>query len=183
MTAMTSGSTLVLVRHAMPLVSKDLASQDWPLSESGRVEAERLASQLDLPADIHVVSSDELKAKQTAEAFSNEIVIDRRLREVRRPWAEGDYESTARRWLEGERVDGWEPESDVVRRMAEAANEAVTRTGTDVCLFSHGLAISALVAGLTDVDPVEFWSQLQFPDYVTVDLRSSPASLERGGAE
>lgn len=127
------------------------------------------------------MSSDELKARQTAEAFSNEIAIDRRLREVGRPWVEDDYESVARRWLEGERVDGWESRSDVVGRMTEAVEEATARFGGGVCLLSHGLAISVLVTELADVDPVEFWSLLQFPDYCVVELGSvSSASLERG---
>lgn len=178
MTPMTSGSALVLVRHAMPLVSGDIASRDWPLTEAGRSDAEALARQLDLPAGTPVVSSDELKAKQTAEAFSHEIVIDPRLREVGRPWVEGDYESTARRWLEGESVDGWEPQSDVVKRMTEAVNEAAALAGSEVCLVSHGLAITVLVADMAGVDRVEFWSQLEFPDYMTIDPRCSPVSLD-----
>lgn len=128
------------------------------------------------------MSSDELKAKQTAEAFSNEIVTDSRLREVGRPWVEGDYESTARRWLEGERLREWEPRLDVVRRMTEAVTEAKALPGSRVCLVSHGLAITVLIADLIDADPVELWTQLQFPDYVTIDLRSSVVSIERGGA-
>lgn len=166
----------------MPLVSSDLPSREWPLTEAGRRDAEALARQLDFASGTPVVSSDELKAKQTAEAFSSEIVVDPRLREVGRPWVEGDYEATARRWLEGEHVDGWESQSDALGRMTEAANEADTRFGSGVLLVSHGLAISVLVADLTGVDRVEFWSQLRFPDCVTIDLRVSPVSLEHGGA-
>lgn len=166
----------------MPLVSSDIPSREWPLSQGGRSDAEALAGQLDFPAGTTFVSSDELKAKQTAEAFATEIVIDPRLREVGRPWVEADYEATARRWLEGEHVDGWESQSDALGRMTEAASEADTRFGSGVCLVSHGLAISVLVADLAGVDRVEFWSQLRFPDYVTIDLRFSRVSLEHGGA-
>lgn len=180
--AMTLGSKLVFVRHAMPLVNNDLPSREWPLSELGLRDAKALAGQLDFPAGTSVVSSDEVKAKQTAEAFATEIVIDPRLREVGRPWVEGDYEATARRWLEGEDLDGWETQSDVVKRMIEAVNEADTRFGSGVCLVSHGLAISVLVADLAGVDRFELWSQLRFPDYVTIDLRFSPVGLEHGGA-
>lgn len=182
MMAMTLGSKLVFVRHAMPLVGSDLPSREWPLSEVGRSDAKALARQLDFPSGTPVVSSDELKAKQTAEAFATDVVIDPRLREVGRPWVEGDYEATARRWLEGEDLEGWEPRSDVVKRMIEAVNEADTRFERGVCLVSHGLAISVVVADLAGVDRVELWSQLRFPDYVTVDLRCSPVSLEYGGA-
>lgn len=181
MFAMISSTPLVLVRHAMPVVDRDSAPQDWPLSDRGRSDAQALARLLDLPGDIHVVSSDVVKAKQTAEAFSNEIAIDRRLREVGRPWVEDDYESVARRWLEGERVDGWESRSDVVGRMTEPVEEATSRFGSGVCLVSHGLAISTLVADVDGVDPVEVWSRLQFPDYCVMELGPvSPASFERG---
>lgn len=183
MLAMSIRSTLVLVRHALPLVSGDIAPRDWPLSSLGLRDAEGLASQLDLPPGTPVVSSDELKAQQTAEAFTSEIVLDPRLREARRPWVDGDYESVAHRWLEGKHLDGWESCSDVRRRMREAATEAGSRFGSGACLVSHGLAISVLVADLADVDPVEFWSELQFPDFVQIDLRSSVASIERGSAE
>ena len=177
---MTSSTPLVLVRHAVAVVDRDIATNGWPLSDQGRSDAEALARLLDLPADTHVVSSDELKARQTAEAFSSEIDIDRRLREVDRPWVEDDYESVARWWLEGERVDGWESRSDVVGRMTEAVEEATSRFDSGVCLVSHGLAISILVSEFDGVDPVEVWSQLQFPDHV--ELGSvSPASFERGG--
>lgn len=181
MKAMPLQSTLVLVRHAMPLVSSDRSSQAWPLSEGGRTDAEALAGQLDLPAGTPVVSSDELKARQTAEALSNEILVDPRLGEASRPWVDGDYESIARRWLEGKNLEGWESRSDVVGRMTEAAYEASARAGSEVFLVSHGLAISVLVAELADVDPVEFWSQLRFPDYVAIDLSSSRVKL--GGSE
>jgi broad specificity phosphatase PhoE len=180
MFAMTSSTPLVLVRHALPVVDRDIAPQEWPLSDQGRSDAQALARQLDFPADTHVVSSDELKAIQTAGAFSHEFVVDRRLREVDRPCMEGD-ESVARRWLAGEGVDGWESRSDVRRRMGEAVAAAATRAETGVCLVSHGLAISVLVADLAEVDPVEFWSRFRFPDYVMVDLGAfSSASLERG---
>lgn len=166
----------------MPLVISDLPPSEWPLSQEGLADAEALASQLDFQAGTRVVSSDELKAKQTAQVFSKEVVIDPRLREVGRSWVEGDYQATARRWLEGEQVDGWESQSHAVERMIETVSEAAHRFGSGVCLVSHGLAISVLVADLTGVDRVEFWSRLRFPDYVAIDSRSSPVSLERGGA-
>lgn len=62
------------------------------------------------------------------------------------------------------------------------ADEVAARSGSRVCLVAHGLASSILVADLADVDPVEFWSELRFPDYVEIDLRWSVASLEHGGA-
>lgn len=122
-----SSPYLVLVRHALQVVDADTPPRGWPLSDQGRSDARALARQLDLPAETYVVSSDELKARQTAEAFSHEFVIDRRLREVERPWVEGDYESVARRWLAGEGVDGWESRSDVIGRMRAAVNAANRR--------------------------------------------------------
>ncbi|MFP3882026.1 MAG: histidine phosphatase family protein [Actinomycetota bacterium] len=178
---MTPGRALVLIRHAMPIIDRQVPSNRWSLSDEGRRNAETLARRLDLPGDTLVVSSDELKARQTAEAVSQSFAVDPRLAEVSRPWVENEYEITARWWLQGEDVAGWEPRASVVRRTTEALGEATTRTGSTVCVVSHGLAISTLVGEVTGADPVEFWAQLQFPDSVIFDLRSfSSASSERG---
>lgn len=166
----------------MPIVDRRVSPGNWTLSEKGRRDAETLAGRLDLPGDALVLSSDEVKARQTAETFSKAFAVDPRLREVDRPWVEDEYERIARRWLRGEDAARWEPQASVVRRMVEVMGEANTR-GSTVCVVSHGLAISALMADLADVDPVEFWSQLQFPDSVTIDLPFSTGDLERGGAE
>lgn len=178
---MAPETALILVRHAMPIVDRQVPSTRWSLSEESRRDAETLARRLDLPGDALVVSSDELKARQTAEAFGQSFAVDPRLREVTRPWVEDEYERIARRWLQGEDVGGWEPRASVVRRMTNAVGEVTTPATSTVCVVSHGLAISTLVGEVTGTDPVELWLQLQFPDSVTFDLRSfSLASSERG---
>lgn len=167
--AMTARRVLVLVRHGMPVVDDRASPREWVLSEDGRRRARALASRIDLPADALLVSSDEAKAKETAQELAEEFTVDQRLREVTRPWLSTDYERVARRWLAGEDLDGWEPRSDVVERMKQAVDEAFGWVQATVCVVSHGLAISALMAELSDVDPGRLWSKLGFPDSVTID--------------
>lgn len=166
---MTSRTALVLVRHATPIVDEQTPSRYWGLSEEGHRDAEALAARLDLSAGTAVLSSDEIKARETAEAFADVFVLDRRLREVTRPWVDGDHQGVARRWLAGEEIAGWESRPAVVTRMTEAVDEAIGRGGSTLCVISHGLSITVFVSALTDVDPVVFWSNLEFPDCFRLD--------------
>jgi broad specificity phosphatase PhoE len=145
---------VILVRHAMPEVVPGVAPHLWELGESGRAAARALAARLDGVA--HVVTSDEPKARQTAEEIAAvhaaQIVVDARLREATRPTAwDGGYRDMARRYVAGEALDGWEPHAKVKARMAAAASGDVVVT--------HGLAMTLhLGAG------ARFWEELWFPD-------------------
>lgn len=155
----------------MATVDRTVSSRQWPLSDEGHRAARRLAERLRHSENVYVVSSDEVKARETANAFSNQLIVDPRFREVERPWTDGDYESVARGWLRGERVEGWESHEAVRNRMGNAVEEALDRAlDSRIFVISHGLAISEYVADVTDVDPVSFWSNLRFPDARAVDV-------------
>lgn len=158
------------IRHALPVVDKTVSSRLWPLSEEGRAAAQDLAERLQLPENAYVVSSDELKAKETAEAFSDRVVVDDRVQEVSRPWTDGDYKSIARDWLNGEQVEGWEPRQAVLERMGEAVDEALEKAEGPVIVTTHGMAMSTYITSVVQVDPVFFWSELGFPDARVLDL-------------
>ncbi|MFV1981436.1 MAG: histidine phosphatase family protein, partial [Rhodothermia bacterium] len=95
---MSSSKRVIFIRHALPVVQEAVSSRLWPLSDDGRRAVLELAGWLRLPAETYVVSSDEAKARETAEAFSDGVALDHRLREVSRPWIDGDYKSLARSW-------------------------------------------------------------------------------------
>lgn len=79
---------LVLVRHAMPKIEPGAPAPSWRLGRAGRAAAAALGQFV--PAG-YLVSSDEPKALETAELVAahsepcNDVVVDRRLREVDRP--------------------------------------------------------------------------------------------------
>lgn len=161
---------VVFVRHALPEVDDAVSSGLWPLTDDGHLAAQKLASRLQLPADELVVASEELKARQTAEALSDQVVVDARLNEVQRPWTDDGYRQLAESWLRGQQPEGWESIRLAVDRMEETVNESMQKGNGSACLVSHGLIMSAYLGTLTDIDPVALWSQLDYPDARTLDL-------------
>jgi len=161
---------VLFIRHAMPAVDKSVSARLWRLSDEGREAAQTLAEGLQLPEDVYVVSSDEVKAKETAAALSDRIVVDSRVQEVSRPWTKGDYKSIARDWLSGEPVEGWESREAVLRRLSEAVDEAQEKAEGSVVVVTHGMAMSTYISSVARVDPVSFWSDLGFPDARLLDL-------------
>jgi broad specificity phosphatase PhoE len=99
---------LFLVRHAMPVVSRELTPGDWPLTSEGRVRGEQLRQAL--PVRAYVVSSEERKAWETLEGIAPGVVRDSRFNEVVRPpelWGDG-HRRVRRLYVEGAESEGWE---------------------------------------------------------------------------
>jgi broad specificity phosphatase PhoE len=110
---------VILVRHAMPELDPAVPHHDWHLGPAGRAAARELAARL--PRGVRVVSSDEPKARETAEEIVGLVHIDARLREVSRPavWRE-DYRALAPRYVGGESLPGWEDHAAVIARVRAA---------------------------------------------------------------
>jgi broad specificity phosphatase PhoE len=141
---------LILVRHAMPELDPAVPHHDWHLGPAGRAAARELGARL--PREGRVVSSDEPKARETAEELGLPLRLDARLREVARPavWRD-DYRDLARRYVGGEAIDGWEPHDAVIARLRAAATADIVVT--------HGLAMTLFLG-----ESVSFWEELRFPD-------------------
>ena len=161
---------LLWVRHALPAADPGTPASEWPLTPDGRDEAVRLARSLpDLSPPLSVVTSDERKAVETAEAVCDVLGLDPAevcadLREVERPWTDGDYGAAARDYLRSGSAPGWEPRDEVLRRVSSALAERWRPQGTTI-VVGHGLAMSVWAADAIDrLDAVEFWDSLAFPD-------------------
>jgi broad specificity phosphatase PhoE len=141
---------VILVRHAMPEVDPEVPHHLWELGPEGRAAARALAKSVE---GGRVVTSDEPKALQTAEEIARgEIVVDAGWREVGRPTAwDQDYRAKARRYLAGERLEGWEPREEAEARVRAAAPGDIVVT--------HGLAMTLYLG-----QGVRFWEELRFPD-------------------
>lgn len=161
---------LLWIRHATVRPDPTTPARAWPLTPEGREEAGRLASALpELPPPIYVVTSDERKAVETAEAVCAALCLDPAqpcdgLREVERPWTDGDYRSVAREYLRVGTSPGWEARDDVLRRLSTALARYWRPEGTTIAV-GHGLAMSVWAADAVEsLDAVQFWENLTFPD-------------------
>ncbi len=67
--------TLVLAKHAEPVLKPDVAPKHWRLSEEGRCESALLGGRLTRYGPGVVISSEEPKAMKTAEIAAERLGI------------------------------------------------------------------------------------------------------------
>ena len=179
-------SAVILVRHALPEVKQGLSSKLWELSDASREDCVLLAHAL--PPVSAVWSSDELKARQTADVLGLRlglpVEVDSGFAEVDRPgvW-DRDYREVAEGYLSGADEPGWEPREAVVARFGATIARATRVAAGDVVVVNHGLAMSLWVASVAGIDLVTWWRELTFPDAWRVEVEAG--SVERlwmGGA-
>lgn len=176
---MTDTPILLAVRHAEAQARADVPTKQWGLTPAG-VEAARA-----LGEDIarrhpgrawRIVSSDEVKALETAHAIAGALGAEVRptgdLREVGRPWTDShdDYLATVELYLSGVAMPGWEPPTDVIA----GHNDVFWRIEHEpsVILVGHGVALSVWLTAIAPSvgTPFEFWRALRFPDVRVVDV-------------
>jgi len=152
---------LWLVRHATVELRLDEPAHTWPLTEEGREAAEELARRL--PRVARVLSSPEPKAAATAAPIARaagvEVELDERLREVERAAnlpSYGAHRAAARRYLDGESVEGWEPRDRAFARVRAAVDGV-----DDAAVVSHGMLLSLLLGY-----SFEQWGRVALPDVI-----------------
>lgn len=164
--------SLLLVRHARPLVSETAPASAWRLTTDGRRAAEDLGARLGI-AGAHIVSSNESKAVQTAEALHpGTLDITADLAEVRRPHYDDaqEHRNLTARYLSGDALDEWEPQQLVIERFGRAIR------GQHAVAVTHGTAMTLWLTTLVHLDdPFAFWSALRLPDAWHVDLAAGCA--------
>ncbi len=176
---------LYLVRHGAVTMQPEQPSAQWHLSPEGRTTVDTLADEPFWPQVRGIHTSAEPKAEATAQRIAARhalpIRIEPELREVERPWTDGDYADAVRRYLADEALDGWEPRDQALARVRSCIDGIVKRhEGVDVAIVSHGLALTLYVAALLDLDcdkAHQLWSHIRFPDVAVLD--PVPGRLER----
>jgi broad specificity phosphatase PhoE len=175
---------LVLVKHSLPEVVESLPAREWKLSEEGRSRAERLAEELILFQPEVIVSSNEPKAKETAEILAKnhqlELHVVEDLHEHDRsniPYlSQAEFQASIQDFFQrpDKLVFGRETANQVYARFHRAVhsvlNEHVNKT---VVIVTHGTVISLFVSRLTGSSDLELWNKLGLPSFIAMDLHSS----------
>lgn len=186
--------TLHLIKHGKPHIVPGVPAHEWALADDALDGLARLIDRLDPRPDI-VISSEEPKAKSTAQALAQALGVRHRpmlgLHEQLRytaPWHADvqDFQADIRRFFAhpDEVVSGEESAKDARIRFGNAVKAAMGANRQDtVAIVAHGTVISLLVAQLNEVEVQTLWQSLTFLDPVTLDWpegkwRSAASSQE-----
>ena len=157
---------VVLIRHAEPIVEPDRPPSEWQLSLRGKELAHDLVACLSTCGLRRIVTSPEVKARATATAVTDvlglNVITDDGLREVQRPWIEGNFDDAVTRYLQGNLIEGWEPIEQVVSRVVDSL---VGHSGDGpIGVVTHGTAMACFVGANVPTNRALFWSDLTMPD-------------------
>ena len=172
---------LILARHAAPLKQPTVPAREWPLSPAGHADAARLAELLAPYAPAAIISSDELKARQTAQPLADRlgppVAVMPGLHEHERRTVgylgDAAFQATmARLFAEPDTlVFGEETAHQALARFTQAVSDTLARhPDGDLALFTHGTVMSLFVAAQSENDPMTFWYHLQLPAWVVFTL-------------
>jgi 2,3-bisphosphoglycerate-dependent phosphoglycerate mutase len=135
-----------LIRHGD--CYQDMAeTADPPLSSLGREQARRVGERVRQAGITAIYSSDSRRAIETAEAISDEVVMDSRLREI-------ENDPTAAVQLILNRHQSFTESAEAVaKRMGEAIDEAAAaHPGGRIAIVTHGVAILSYVGSLMGLE-------------------------------
>lgn len=175
---------LILVKHAAPAIVQSLSSASWELSPAGRRQSLELAGRLMRYSPGLLFSSDEPKAKETAEIIGSQLHLSSTalpgLQENDRsgmPFysAEDQFRERIREFFErpDELVLGNESADGAHARFANAV--AQLPAGADASatvVVTHGAVLTLLVSRANDLEPFPFWSDLAFASFVVLSTPS-----------
>lgn len=168
---------LIFVRHSQSKPQPGVPPSQWPLSEEGKRRCLPLATSLAPCNPVAVVSSREVKAKQTAAAlaahFSLTVSTSNSLHEHERTGApflqQEQFLDTMRTFFEQpeQLVFGNETAAQALQRFRHAVDQVLNRyPDGNLILVTHGTVLSLFVAYHTGQNPFTFWQQLEQPAYV-----------------
>ncbi len=175
---------LILVKHSLPEIVKNLPAREWKLSKEGQERAWRLAERLiEYQPDI-VVSSVEPKATETAEIIATKLGLAvytiNGLYEHDRsnvPFLPNDqFQIAIHEFFSkpAELVFGNETADQAYNRFNQSVLSVLNyHQRKTVVLVAHGTVISLFVSRLTEMHGFSLWSELGLPSFILVDLQAN----------
>lgn len=181
---------------------------DLPLNENGKAQAQAVAQQLATLDIDHLISSDLLRASQTAEIIAvshparPQILLDERLREISFGQWEGLDEDSINEVLPGE-MNSWKCDPYFIPTGGESVSQAMERVeslitelrnetdGKTIVLVAHGGILQALICRAMNIKPRFWWpfhlynaslsEMWLYPQGASVIQLNSLAHLEKFG--
>ena len=175
---------LILVKHSVPEIYGDQPANTWKLSEEGRSRAQHLAEELKSFEPDVILSSEEPKAKETAEIVANDLGLKMQmfpdLHEHDRsnvPYLSHDaFQASMRDFFQepDQLVFGRETANQVYARVYQAIHHILNEyRNKTVVIVTHGTVISLFVSRLTESSDFELWTKIGLPSFIAMDLHSN----------
>jgi broad specificity phosphatase PhoE len=173
---------LILIKHAPPQISADVASPRWVLSASGRERCGWLADELQAQGVRRLYASLEPKALETAALAAVHLGLEMRPRpDLHENDRTGlgflpmeDLKARIRRFFASpeELVIGRETARMAEERFEAAVRAIVAETPEETAaIVAHGTVLTLLTAKYNPIDPYGFWEALGLPSYVVLETR------------
>ena len=175
---------LILVRHSVPEIENDRPANTWHLSREGQLRAQRLALLLESYDPDIILSSDEPKAKETAEILAAQLGLSLQIVPNLHEHDRSDvpllshesFQASIRDFFQKptELAFGNETADQASARFYQAVHSILSEhRGETVVIVTHGTVISLFVSRLTGSSDLELWNQLGLPSFVAMDLGSN----------
>jgi broad specificity phosphatase PhoE len=175
-----AGSRLILVKHAMPMVTQGEPPSTWPLSPEGRDAAAALAGKLGAYDPVAIVASGEAKAFDTARAMGEVLglvaIQDEGLGEHLNET--GDFlprteieARIARLFAEPDQLVHGEETGDQARERFAAAisRQQIAHPGGTLVLVAHGRVIALWASRALGIEAMPLWRRLGLPSALVID--------------
>jgi broad specificity phosphatase PhoE len=175
---------LILVKHSLPGIVKNVPAREWRLSEEGRVRARRLAERLSHYQPEVIVTSIEPKAQETAVIIARtynltmEIVegLHEHDRSKSQFLSQDEFPASVRKFFENPAtlVFGSETADECHTRFDQAVRSVLKLySDKSIVIVAHGTVISLFVSRLTGKSDLILWNELGLPSFVVLDLQSA----------
>ena len=173
---------LVLVRHSLPEIRRNVPASDWTLGRVGRRRATMLASRLRSLSPKLIWSSNEPKAVQTAEIVAESFGVLVRIRDGLEEHHRGNVPLMSKEQFSAkveeflcnpdQLVLGTKTAVQARDRMVTAINEVVKAGHSDSIVVTHGTVMTLYMAAVAGVRSLCFWRQLGLPSFVALSTPS-----------
>lgn len=175
---------LILVKHSVPEIIEEVPAREWKLSKEGHARAERLAHRLIRFIPDVIVSSKELKARETAESIARGLQLDfyraEGLQEHDRSnvayLSQDDFQVSVREFFQrpDQLVFGSETAEQAQSRFTEAVHFVLrSYANKTVVIVAHGTVISLFVSRLTGISGFSLRKEMGLPSFLVLDLESN----------
>ena len=175
---------LILVKHSLPEIVKNVPAREWKLSEEGRICALRLAERLNSYQPEVIVSSIEPKAQETAEIIARKHNLTFQIfeglhehdRNKTQYLSKDEFQDSVRKFFEGPEtlVFGNETADECHRRFDQAVKSVLNHYGDKtIVIVAHGTVISLFVSRLTGISDLFLWNELGLPSFVIIDIQKA----------